>query len=386
MVGEPFGPQVVRKYWLLSELGRALALAKMDSVEFADGDIHRQIIRWKLASVPSTRVPRPPSRVPSNAIVWVNRSGSDWEVNNRILPPFGFYAVISTSSSPQLQAAIEKLPTTEGDKVIAEWALSDRFAYCNARTQVLFGWTPIQLVGVEVRWLGNRKFELTLRWKADKPTNEPHHVFVHFTNPKSQRGEQIAFQGDHTPDLPTTQWQGEVVTRTVVTVPEQWGADRYGVRVGLWNPKTGYRLRLMGEVDDTLRIVVGDLVLEGEGGNITGARLELNPNLTKMLEWLKRWNTQGKAVDFGFAVTDGAFRFDRKNLTLTPLPEHAPFTVTLRLQKLLGIAPRITVIEAIDESGKVIGDVPFVQRNGEVTFQTQASVFGYRLRFGRAHN
>jgi len=387
MVSEPFGPQVVRKYWLLSELGRALALAKMDSVEFADGDIHRQIVRWQLASVPATRVPRPPSRVPTEAIVWVNRSGSDWEVNNRILPPFGFYAVVPTSStpksltpSPQLQAAIEKLPTTDGDKVIAEWALSDRFAYCNARTKVLFGWTPIQLVGVEVRWLGNRKFELTLRWKADKPTDEPHHVFVHFTNPKSQRGEQIAFQGDHAPDLPTTQWQGEVVTRTVVTVPEQWGADRYSVRVGLWNPKTGYRLRLMGEVDDTLRIVVGDLVLKGEGGNITGARLELNPNLTKMPEWLKRWNTQGKAVDFGFAVTDGAFRFDRKNLTLIPLPEHAPFTVTLRLQKLLGTVKRITAIEAIDESGKVIGNVPFVQRNGEVTFQTQASVFGYRLR------
>jgi hypothetical protein len=92
MVSEPFGPQVVRKYWLLAELGRALALAKMSSVEFADGDIHRQIVRWQLA-------PRSPSRVPAEAIVWVNRSESDWKVNNHLLPPFGFYALVHTRPS-----------------------------------------------------------------------------------------------------------------------------------------------------------------------------------------------------------------------------------------------------------------------------------------------
>ncbi|MEM2051233.1 MAG: hypothetical protein QXZ11_08985, partial [Thermoproteota archaeon] len=312
---------------------------------------------------------------PTLATVWVNRSEQDWHIGNRTLPPFGFYAQVGN-----VRAAIEKLPTTDGSSVIAEWALSERYAYCNARTKVLFGWTPIQLVGVEVRWLGNRRFELTLRWKADKPTEEPHHVFIHFTNPKSQRGEQIAFQGDHAPDIPTTQWQGEIVTKTVVTVPQQWGADRYGVRIGLWNPKTGYRLRLMGDVDDTLRLVAGDLVLEGEGNNITGSKLELNPNLTKMPEWLKRWNIQGKAIDFGFAVTDGAFRFDRKTLTLIPLPDHEPFIVTLRLQKFLGEMKRISAVEAIDESGEVIGNVPFIQRDSEVTFQTRAMVFGYRLR------
>jgi len=380
MVSEPFGPQVVRKYWLLAELGRALALAKMSSVEFADGDIHRQIVRWQLA-------PRSPSRVPAEAIVWVNRSESDWKVNNHLLPPFGFYALVhsrpSNRQSPvanrPLEVAIEKLPTVDGERVIAEWALSEQFAYCNARTQVLFGWTPIQLIGAQVRWLGNRRFELELRWRADRPTSEPHHVFVHFVNPKSKRGEQIAFQGDHAPDVPTTQWQGEIVTRTVVTVPQDWGADRYSVRVGLWNPKTGYRIRLMGDTDDTLRVIVGDLILEGSGNQITGVRLELNPNLTKLPEWLKRWNTQGKLVDFSFAVTDGAFRFDRRNLTLIPLPDHQPFTVTLRLDKLLGKTVRIAAIEAINEDGKVVGKVQFNQTRNEVTFKTQTGVFGYRL-------
>jgi hypothetical protein len=317
----------------------------------------------------------------------VNRSESDWKVNNHLLPPFGFYALVHNRPSNRqlpvanrsLEVAIEKLPTVDGERVIAEWALSEQFAYCNARTQVLFGWTPIQLIGAQVRWLGNRRFELELRWRADRPTSEPHHVFVHFVNPKSKRGEQIAFQGDHAPDVPTTQWRGEIVTRTVVTVPQDWGADRYSVRVGLWNPKTGYRIRLMGDTDDTLRVIVGDLILEGSGNQITGVRLELNPNLTKLPEWLKRWNTQGKLVDFSFAVTDGAFRFDRKNLTLIPLPDHQPFTVTLRLDKLLGKTVRITAIEAINEDGKVVGKVQFNQTRNEVTFKTQTGVFGYRL-------
>jgi hypothetical protein len=136
----------------------------------------------------------------------------------------------------------------------------------------------------------------------------------------------------------------------------------------------------MGDTDDTLRVIVGDLILEGSGNQITGVRLELNPNLTKLPEWLKRWNTQGKLVDFSFAVTDGAFRFDRRNLTLIPLPDHQPFTVTLRLDKLLGTTKRIAAVEALDEMGRVIGSVPFTQRNGEVTFKTQAGVFAYRLR------
>jgi hypothetical protein len=127
-------------------------------------------------------------------------------------------------------------------------------------------------------------------------------------------------------------------------------------------------------------VIVGDSILEGSGNQITGVRLELNPNLTKLPEWLKRWNTQGKLVDFSFAVTDGAFRFDRKALTLMPLPDHQPFTVTLRLRRLLGTAKRIAAVEALDETGKVIGSVLFTQRNGEVTFKTQVGVFAYRLR------
>ncbi len=379
MVSEPFGPQVVRKYWLLAELSRTLALVPMSEVTFAKqqsgkDDIHRQIVRYE-----------------NGATVWVNRSRHDWAVNGRTLPPFGFYAVVKSSGKAksfsqsndepkQLEAAIERLPTTDGDSVIAEWTLSDRFAYCNARTKPLFGWTRIWLRSAKVRWLGDRRFELTLHWYAEEPTDESYLIFVHFTHPNSRRGEQIAFQGDHTPPVPTNQWQGEVETRTVVTVPKEWGADRYGIRIGLWHPTLQRRLRLAGDLDETMRLKVGELVLEGTGEAVTGAQVVLNPKLSELPAWLKRWNTQGKAVNFGFAITDGAFRFDRQTLTLIPLPDHPPFNVTLRLVKLAPKVKRITQVEAIDENGKVIGAVPFTQHNGEVTFRTQPKAFAYRLR------
>jgi len=68
-----------------------------------------------------------------------------------------------------------------------------------------------------------------------------------------------------------------------------------------------------------------------------------------------------------------------KNLTLIPLPDHQPFTVTLLLDKLLGKTVRIAAIEAINEDGKVVGKVQFNQTRNEVTFKTQTGVFGYRL-------
>ncbi|MBZ5584662.1 MAG: hypothetical protein LAQ30_21120 [Acidobacteriia bacterium] len=46
MVQAPFSRDVVRKYWLLHDIMRALALRRIETVEFAGGDIHRQHVRW----------------------------------------------------------------------------------------------------------------------------------------------------------------------------------------------------------------------------------------------------------------------------------------------------------------------------------------------------
>lgn len=105
MVAQAFTPGVVRKYWLLDGVLRALALARIENVEFDADDIHRQHVRW------------------SNGDVWVNRGDSDWSVNGRVLPRFGFYARIARK-----EAAIEKL-----DGRTVEWARSPEALYVNPR-------------------------------------------------------------------------------------------------------------------------------------------------------------------------------------------------------------------------------------------------------------
>ncbi|MBI4877552.1 MAG: hypothetical protein HY822_23220, partial [Acidobacteria bacterium] len=46
MVSAPFSPGVVRKYWLLHGLMRALALKRIEGFAFAAGDLHRQQVAW----------------------------------------------------------------------------------------------------------------------------------------------------------------------------------------------------------------------------------------------------------------------------------------------------------------------------------------------------
>ncbi|MCR4412385.1 MAG: hypothetical protein NUV77_08175, partial [Thermoguttaceae bacterium] len=60
MVPEAFGRQVVRKYWLLHDLMRALALRRIEAVEYVGGDLHRQHVRWS-----------------GGGDVWVNRGPGD---------------------------------------------------------------------------------------------------------------------------------------------------------------------------------------------------------------------------------------------------------------------------------------------------------------------
>ncbi len=95
MVSEPFGRDVVRKYWLLDDLMRALAGRRIESVEFVGGDIHHQHVRWS-----------------GGGEVWVNRGESDWTVTapggEHLLPRYGFYAQAPNATGAWRQAAVER--------------------------------------------------------------------------------------------------------------------------------------------------------------------------------------------------------------------------------------------------------------------------------------
>jgi len=74
MVPQAFNRDVVRVHWLLNDAMKALALDRIDAVEFAGNDIHRQRVKWE-----------------RGAEVWVNRGKEPWSVEGHTLPQYGFY-------------------------------------------------------------------------------------------------------------------------------------------------------------------------------------------------------------------------------------------------------------------------------------------------------
>jgi hypothetical protein len=110
MVANPFGRDVVRKYWLLHDLMRALAGQRIESVEFVNADIHHQHVRWA-----------------NGGDVWVNRGTADWNTGDRVLPPYGFYAHVPGAENG-LTAAIER----KGG-VVVEWSAGPGGQYLHER-------------------------------------------------------------------------------------------------------------------------------------------------------------------------------------------------------------------------------------------------------------
>ena len=106
MVRQPFGREVVRIYWLLHDLMRALAMRKIDGVEFDGGSLHRQHVSWE-----------------GGGEVWVNRGASEWSVAAHILPQYGFYARIPVSGGV-VETAIETRAGT-----VVEWSRSPEAFY-----------------------------------------------------------------------------------------------------------------------------------------------------------------------------------------------------------------------------------------------------------------
>jgi len=110
MVPAPFGRDVVRKYWLTHDLMRALALRRIESVEFGDGDIHRQHVRWD-----------------NGGQVWINRGASDWTVAGHTIPQYGFYARVPVAGGV-VEAAIERRRDAS-----VEWSRAGSTVYVDAR-------------------------------------------------------------------------------------------------------------------------------------------------------------------------------------------------------------------------------------------------------------
>jgi hypothetical protein len=113
MVPQAFSRDVVRKYWLLHDLGKALAMRTIERVEFVDGDLHRQHVVWS-----------------GGGDVWVNRGEKDWTLRDEefVLPQYGFMACIDDNERGLVVAGIHRV---QGQ--VVEVAHTPDHGYFNAR-------------------------------------------------------------------------------------------------------------------------------------------------------------------------------------------------------------------------------------------------------------
>jgi hypothetical protein len=333
MAPTPFGRDVVRKYWLLHDLMRALALKRFESHEFAGGKLHRQHVRWE-----------------GGADVWVNRGAEDWTVNGHILPQYGFYARVPVSGGA-VEAAIER---REG--VIVEWSRSPQAAYSNARPYVSER-LPLQVSISKIDNLGDRQFRMTLKWNASGPIPDGYRILVHFTNATGE----ILFQGDHPGPGPTGTWKGEFETSTVVTLPASIASGQlFDMRVGLY-ASSGPRLRLTGPSDDQRRLRLASMQWTASG--ISWKPVEAPADVFRT-----RFNLDNRAIDFGDITTTGAVRVtkDARGTIVMPLPNGGAFEIRLRQ------APHR--IESLKETGEILSTTP-----GTAVIERDPAIFAYRI-------
>lgn len=359
MVSRAFGRNVVRKYWLLADLARALALRQIESVEYVEGDLHRQYVRWS-----------------GGAEVWVNRGPTDWTVQGTVLPQYGFLARSPTQDGKGEVVAF----IARRDGLIVEMAQAPERLYVNGRAEMggpLPIWVSVEKMGL----VGDRRFEFTVRWRADAPLPAGWAPFFHFCNDEGE----IVFQAVHQPQRFETDRQGEFTARVVGTIPSEVKAGAtYELRAGVYHPGTGERLALSGPDDRWHRIRLGTIRCEGQAEQLSS--IAWTPRPAEPDVTVPRWNPEGRLIDFGPVVTAAGCRLvpDGNALVVTPLPEARAKTreVRIRWSALPWKLPQATHAEAIAEDGQSLDRKP-LQREGDTVVLTLArEVFSYHLSRG----
>lgn len=347
------GREAIRKYWLAQPFIESVALDDIAAVDSAGGNMHRLGIRWK-----------------SGAQVLVNRSADDWSVAGRILPQFGFFA-----TNGPISAAIEKIR----DQIVESSTWSGA-RYVNGR-----GYRPDAPLQVQPGFAGfepagDRQFRLKVKWQTQKPPPRDLQVFYHFSRPVPGRYTPAEFYGGGDPGTPTSQWHDAVETEFTVTIPDDMAPGEYTALVGLYNARgeRGRRYPLLGDDASDRRYRIGNLIVSGAPGRITGLRFEppaspYRPDL--------RLVPNEQPTDFGAVVTSGALRIAREGnrLLLTPLPDGEDFTVVLRPAQLMGDSFRATALTAVDAKGNRGRRIPFVGEGTEIRFTVSAGEFGCEL-------
>ncbi len=365
MVPSPFGRDVVRKYWLTQSWSRAVAMQAIEAVEFIEGNIHRQYVRWS-----------------NGAEAWVNREEEDWYVEGRVLPQYGFFARAPGEHGPS-EASVERKKGT-----IVETAKTPTSLYVNGRMMM----TPparIRPVVESFKSAAGRSFEFDLSWNAATPIPEGYIPFFHFND---EAGE-ILFQATQVPPgFPDTR-RGTLSRKVRASVPGSLPSGKdFTLAVGLYHPDTGSRLEFDFLDDGSRRYELGSIRLKtGSDGR---EQVLWNPVAPRENRALSRWNMLAEPVDFGPVRTAGGCRITLEEgaessqgvsanaLVITPLPAERGAAAELRIrpESLPWKSGPLTTVRAFDLAGRERVSRSAVRlEDGEVVLNIEPGVFQYRL-------
>jgi hypothetical protein len=344
----------VRKHWLAQDFIERIAMDDIAGVEFAGGNIQRPIVTWK-----------------SGARVFVNRGETDWHVDGRLLPQFGYYAKHGATES-----SVERI----GD-AIAEQSRGPGKFYVNGRGHNPNAPLPVTPAVERLETLGPRRFKLVVNWDVQQPFAKEFAVNYTFSRPTPGKRAMTEFNGGGMPNLVSNRWQGRVVTGGdwAIDIPTNIPPGDYEILAALVDPKSRSRQRVLGDEDNSRRCRIGRLIVEGTGRtNITGVRLE-KPE--KPFVPSNRWLANKGAVDFGVARTTGAFRCEiaPKRLVVTPLPDGSDATAQLRLDRIAGAQAQLRSVQVIDATGAPTGPASFTANGAQLDLPMKKSDFGYLI-------
>ncbi|MBP5621351.1 MAG: hypothetical protein J6X44_04990, partial [Thermoguttaceae bacterium] len=357
----------VRKYWLMQNFARSLAMKKIVGFEFVDGDVHRQKISWS-----------------SGVDVYVNRGIDDWTVdeltipgsNTRVvLPRFGFWSIGKAGKS---YGGIIRI-----DDQIVELRVDDDNYFANGRQTVPNQATPIRPTFENVKVLDSNTIEGDMVWDAIRPTEEPYAPFLHLERPQTWWNDkpELHVLPLKSPNKPSNQWKGREAElfdgSVVVNVPQDLPAGYYNLLCGLYDAgKTGSRLALLGSGTNDYRYRLGSIVIEGIGDE---RKLTFEPVPDQHAVDL-RLVPNYKPTDFGFCKTNGGYRFERKSsnvVIVTPLPNEPTFDVELTT---VFFATGIFEVVERDRQGKELNRYKATSENGSLKLALDASqVFSYEI-------
>ncbi|MEJ5342848.1 MAG: DUF5696 domain-containing protein [Thermogutta sp.] len=350
MVAQPFGQDVVRKYWLLSALGRALALDRIEDVEFVDNNIHRIHVKWA-----------------SGMETWCNRGESDWEVAGVVLPQFGFLARPAENSPAG--RVVKEAAIARRDGLIVEWAISPQSIYVNARKDYM-GPEPIRPRATKFAPKG-QEIEISVDWAARVPIPAGWVPFAHFCDEKGD----IIFQGQFEPrDLSGITGQISTVVRARVPASIPAGQE-LELRVGVYRPQDGRRLSLAGPDDGQSRIRLGKI------RRVADSQVSWIPQVDEPDPLLLRKNAEGRPVDFGGIVTAQGVRVSPigDGVLVVPLPlEDQSTQLTIFWSKLPWKVARPTKIEFLGIDGNVVRTEPLSSQE-EIGLAIQPGEWAARL-------